>query len=192
MVAHILGDYITNSDKKQVAVQDICDQHIMEDLSFIPTVEEYVSLIPHEDWHIDAYNALVEALGDLQKYPTLYEFTRNFLLEPLEDPRSVVFVAHAMFPFFAEKALGPMIGKKATRDVVEETLGAYIAFNPPSDVVRNIEIPDWMIRPALLKKEKQQGKKKKNTTTPIASPKEVIKRVEIHHHHSSSKTVRFD
>ncbi len=48
----IFGVTITNSDDKQVSVRDIGEQHILEDYNgkFIPTPQDFLSLIPFQAW----------------------------------------------------------------------------------------------------------------------------------------------
>jgi hypothetical protein len=46
----IFGPYITNSDGNKVETRYIVINHIKEDLSFVPTVKEWVSGIPFKPW----------------------------------------------------------------------------------------------------------------------------------------------
>lgn len=46
----VFGTFITNSDGKQVSVRDIAEDHVREDLGFIPTVERWLSTMKIEDW----------------------------------------------------------------------------------------------------------------------------------------------
>jgi hypothetical protein len=46
----IFGSYITNSDGKKVPVRYIGEQHVMEDLGFIPTFQDYVECMSIEKW----------------------------------------------------------------------------------------------------------------------------------------------
>ena len=46
----LFGVYITNSDGKMVSVRDIAEEHILEDLGFIPTVEKWLGTMPIEGW----------------------------------------------------------------------------------------------------------------------------------------------
>lgn len=50
IIEHIFGTYITNSDGKQVSVRDIGEQHVVEDLGFIPSMEQWLRNIPMQDW----------------------------------------------------------------------------------------------------------------------------------------------
>lgn len=44
------GYYITNSDNIKVAVRDIAEQHVIEDLGCIPSIQDWYSNIQHKDW----------------------------------------------------------------------------------------------------------------------------------------------
>jgi len=46
----VFGIYNTNSDGIDYCVRDICEEHILEDLGFIPTVENYLSEMPYYSW----------------------------------------------------------------------------------------------------------------------------------------------
>lgn len=46
----IFGVYITNSDGKMIAVRDIAEEHIVEDLGRIPTVQDYLEDMPIYTW----------------------------------------------------------------------------------------------------------------------------------------------
>lgn len=46
----IFGVIIINSDGKEVSVRDICEQHIIEDLGNIPSIDKWLSRLPLEEW----------------------------------------------------------------------------------------------------------------------------------------------
>ena len=48
----IFGSFIINSDKKEVSVKDICEQHILEDfgMKFIPTPQDYIQEMEFKTW----------------------------------------------------------------------------------------------------------------------------------------------
>lgn len=50
IVELIFGDTITNSDGKLVSVRDIAEQHVMEDLGFIPTLQDWLNEMNISDW----------------------------------------------------------------------------------------------------------------------------------------------
>ncbi len=42
----VFGTYITNSDGKIVQVRDVGEQHVIDDMGFIPTLEHYLKHMP--------------------------------------------------------------------------------------------------------------------------------------------------
>jgi len=52
VLERIFGTFITNSDGKKIQVRDIGEQHVMDDLGFIPTVQDYLMCMSGADWMI--------------------------------------------------------------------------------------------------------------------------------------------
>lgn len=50
LAEQMFGVYITNSDGKDVSVRDLAEEHVQEDLGFIPTVEKWLDKLPMELW----------------------------------------------------------------------------------------------------------------------------------------------
>ncbi|MGZ4850514.1 MAG: DUF6915 family protein [Candidatus Bathyarchaeia archaeon] len=50
IVEKVFGTYITNSIGKKVSVRDIAEQHVQEDLGFIPSLEHWVKGMTIEPW----------------------------------------------------------------------------------------------------------------------------------------------
>ena len=50
LLERVFGTYITNSDGRKVSVRDVGEQHVMEDMGFIPTVERWLRNTPIEEW----------------------------------------------------------------------------------------------------------------------------------------------
>jgi hypothetical protein len=46
----VFGTTITNSDGREVCVRDLGEEHVIEDLGFIPTVERWLSELPMRPW----------------------------------------------------------------------------------------------------------------------------------------------
>lgn len=46
----IFGTTITNTDGKAIAVREIAEQHIIEDMGFIPTVQDYLQEMQYQPW----------------------------------------------------------------------------------------------------------------------------------------------
>lgn len=50
VVEQVFGIYITNSDGKDVSVRDLAEEHIIQDLGFIPTIENWLEEMPMKSW----------------------------------------------------------------------------------------------------------------------------------------------
>ncbi len=50
VLERVFGTTITNSDGRAVCVRDIGEDHVIEDLGFIPTMERWLKHMPIEDW----------------------------------------------------------------------------------------------------------------------------------------------
>lgn len=46
----VFGTYIWNSNDKKVQVRDIAENHVLEDMGFIPTVQDYLQHLPLLPW----------------------------------------------------------------------------------------------------------------------------------------------
>ena len=50
LVERSFGIYLTNTDGKQVSIRSIAEDHVREDLGFIPTMEKWFGTMQIEDW----------------------------------------------------------------------------------------------------------------------------------------------
>lgn len=50
VIEDIFGRTITNSDGKEVFVRDIAEQHVLEDLGFIPSLSDWLREMPAAPW----------------------------------------------------------------------------------------------------------------------------------------------
>ncbi len=50
IVERVFGTLITNSDGKLVSVRDIAEEHVIEDLGFIPTMQDYLENMELKPW----------------------------------------------------------------------------------------------------------------------------------------------
>ena len=46
----MFGEGITNSDGLHVSVRDIAEQHVIDDMGRIPTLQDYLNEMPFYDW----------------------------------------------------------------------------------------------------------------------------------------------
>lgn len=54
ILERVFGEYITNSDGKNVCVRDLGEEHVVEDLGTIPSMEKWLRNLPLEDWMFSA------------------------------------------------------------------------------------------------------------------------------------------
>ena len=50
LICAIFGETIINSDGKEVGVKEIAEQHIIEDLGRIPSLDEWLKEVKLQDW----------------------------------------------------------------------------------------------------------------------------------------------
>lgn len=50
LAERVFGVTITNSDGKKISVRDIAEDHVVEDIGFIPTLEKWLEGMPTEEW----------------------------------------------------------------------------------------------------------------------------------------------
>lgn len=50
LAERVFGTYITNSDGRKVQVRDIAENHVIEDMGRIPTVQDYLCEMPMYGW----------------------------------------------------------------------------------------------------------------------------------------------
>lgn len=50
LLEKVFGTYITNSSGRQICVRDIGEDHVIEDMGFIPTIERWLKNTPIEEW----------------------------------------------------------------------------------------------------------------------------------------------
>jgi hypothetical protein len=50
VIEDIFGRTLTNSDGKEVFVRDVAEQHVLEDLGFIPSLSDWLHEMPAQPW----------------------------------------------------------------------------------------------------------------------------------------------
>ena len=50
IIEDIFGRTLTNSDGKEVFVRDVAEQHVLEDLGFIPSLSDWLREMPAQPW----------------------------------------------------------------------------------------------------------------------------------------------
>ncbi len=60
LVERVFGTTITNSEGRKVCVRDIGEDHVIEDLGFIPTVEKWLRNMNEEPWMYGSQRSKVD------------------------------------------------------------------------------------------------------------------------------------
>lgn len=60
VIEDIFGRFLTNSDGKQVFVRDVAEQHVLEDLGFIPSLGDWLKEMPAQPWMAGGRRAAVK------------------------------------------------------------------------------------------------------------------------------------
>jgi hypothetical protein len=50
IVEDVFGRTLTNSDGKEVFVRDVAEQHVLEDLGYIPSLSDWLREMPAQPW----------------------------------------------------------------------------------------------------------------------------------------------
>lgn len=50
VVERVFGSVIENSDGKQISVRDIAEEHVIQDLGFIPSMQDWIQEMPLKTW----------------------------------------------------------------------------------------------------------------------------------------------
>lgn len=59
LASQVFGETITNNDGTKVPVRLIAEQHILEDLGFIPSIQDYLHDLPIKDWMVGGRKKLL-------------------------------------------------------------------------------------------------------------------------------------
>lgn len=62
MLEKVFGTCIRNSDGKDVSVRDIGEDHVLQDLGFIPTIENWLEDLPIKGWMTGTRKQTVEKI----------------------------------------------------------------------------------------------------------------------------------
>jgi hypothetical protein len=62
LLEKVFGDYITNSEGRKVCVRDLGEEHVIEDMGTIPTMERWLRNLPIEDWMHSGHKRKVKTI----------------------------------------------------------------------------------------------------------------------------------
>lgn len=70
LVEQVFGHTLVNSDGKEVSCRDVAEEHVIEDLGFIPTIEKWLDKLPIEKWMSGSMKHAMAHLSDEKKGKT--------------------------------------------------------------------------------------------------------------------------
>jgi hypothetical protein len=79
LVEQKFGIHRQNSDNKEYSPRDVAEQHILEDLGFIPSLEHWLKGLPIEAWMGGKGKKLAEVLPDLKKVDPVKASPQEYL-----------------------------------------------------------------------------------------------------------------
>jgi hypothetical protein len=50
LASRVFGEYLTNSEGKKVSTRDLGEHHVIQDLGFIPTMQDWLDEMPIKSW----------------------------------------------------------------------------------------------------------------------------------------------
>lgn len=51
LVERVFGHTLVNSEGREVSTRDVAEQHIIQDLGFLPSLEDFLDELPMSSWH---------------------------------------------------------------------------------------------------------------------------------------------
>ena len=70
----VFGVIITNSDGKEVSTRDLAEEHVYQDLGFIPTIKDWLKDLPIEDWMLG--RAAMKKRNKAQSFNSIEELSK--------------------------------------------------------------------------------------------------------------------
>lgn len=64
IIEDIFGRTLTNSDGKEISVRDVAEQHVSEDLGFIPSLTDWLHEMKVQPWMIGPSRKAVHGSGE--------------------------------------------------------------------------------------------------------------------------------
>jgi hypothetical protein len=90
LAEQVFGHCITNSEGRNVSVRDIGEQHIYEDLGFIPTVVDYLMYLDYQPWmHGEGLPPSARKTSPMKKLEDY--FKKNTLIDGSRPKNPIIF-----------------------------------------------------------------------------------------------------
>jgi len=120
LTEQVFGETITNSDGKVIPVREIAEQHVLEDLGFVPSVKDYLDGMPFYDWISKLPAEETKAVVTDKKKKPMTEKRRKEILDKIKAQGPLVSLTDEEWLIFNESDEGKAQAKK-----MEEVINNY-------------------------------------------------------------------
>ena len=153
------GVTIENSSHNQIPVRALAEQHVQEDFSFIPSVQQCLKNLPLERWMLSNYESDTPSLharwsvkrfgGTPNDYLPIHQFLESSRLH-LPDARHRVLLHTTLGVQTVEEVFGLELSSGVpTRLVTESHIHADLGFIPTvEEALDGLPLEPWMFRGA--------------------------------------------
>ena len=162
LAEQVFGVTILNSSQNQIPIRPIAEQHVQEDFSFIPSVQQCFGNLPLERWMLQNYESDTPSVharwsvqkfgGQLEDYLPIHQFLEDSRLH-LPDSRHRVLLHTALGVQTVEEVFGLELTTSdqtvPTRFVAEAHIKADLGFIPTvEEALDSLSLEPWMFRGA--------------------------------------------
>lgn len=152
------GLTLKNSSGNHVPVRTVAEQHIQEDFSFIPSVQQCFKHLPLERWMLENYGSDTPSVharwsakrfgGKPSDYLPIHRFLESSRLH-LPDARHRVLLHTTLGVQTVEEVFGLELDTIPTRLIVEAHIRADLGFIPTvEEALDRLPLEPWMYRGA--------------------------------------------
>ena len=152
------GVTLLNSSGNQIPVRAVAEQHVQEDFSFIPSMQQCFQNLPVESWMLGNYTSDTPSVqarwsagqfgGDPVDYLPIHTFLEGSRLH-LSDARHRVLLHTTLGVQTVEEVFGLELNAVPTRLIVEAHIRADLGFVPTvEEALGSLPLEPWMFRGA--------------------------------------------
>ena len=153
------GVTIQNSSHNAIPTRAVAEQHVQEDFSFIPSIQQCFQNLPLERWMLENYGSDTPSVharwsakrfgGNLKDYLPIHQFLESSRLH-LPDARHRVLLHTSLGVQTVEEVFGLELSSDVpTRLVAEKHILADLGFVPTvEEALDSLPLEPWMFRGA--------------------------------------------
>lgn len=156
------GVTITNSSQNQIPIRPLAEQHVQEDFSFIPSVQQCFENLPLERWMLENYECDTPSVharwsakqfgGKTEDHLPIHQFLEDSRLH-LSDARHRVLLHTTLGVQTVEEVFGLELPTSdqtvPTRLIAETHIKADLGFIPTvEEALDSLPLESWMFRGA--------------------------------------------